>query len=259
MINEVTIIGKVKQATERDDGKVLDLLVEYKRYYGYGDNAGFSVNTHNVYLVSNTAKLKQELDRNNESKHPTYIAVSGMLAERSLEPLEGSGQKYGPSQVYILGTEFHCASREIESSRCRAYFQGEVVWRDTKTTSNNKPMTKLIVKQSRQRKNRDGEAYTAYTAIPVTVFRDEAEVPFGKGDVAMFAGTLDSYEMREYPGVFTSGMTSFDYLGADFSTTEDEVPTTTAPAVSVGDDVAVAAPVGSKSTPASIDDSDLPF
>lgn len=222
MINEVFIIGKVKSATEKNDGKVLDLLVEYKRYYGFGDNAGFSVNDHNVYLVSNTETTKQFLDNSNKAKKPTYIGIRGMLAERNMDPPEGSDNKYGPSQVYILGLKVLQLSNEIETSECRAYFQGDVVWKDSKYTKNDKPMTKFIVKNQRESKNREGEVYTKYTAIPVTVFREGIDVPYDKGDNALFAGNLDSYELREYPGVFTSTLTSFDYVSGEVSHTSEE-------------------------------------
>lgn len=220
MINEAFIVGKVTKATERNEGKVLDLLVEYKRYYGYGDNAGFSVNTHNVYLVSNTETTKSFIQNSNSAKKPVYIGVYGMLRERTLDPVK-EGEEYGPSQVYVLGTKVLQLSNDIETSECRAYFQGKVRWKDTKYNSKGTPMTKLIVSSEKARKNKDGEAYTDYTGVMVTVFREGLEVPFEKGDIAMFAGTLDSYELRDYPGVYTSNLTSFDYLGAPVSRIQD--------------------------------------
>lgn len=233
MINKVFIVGQVTSATERDDGKVLDLLVEYKRYYGYGDSANFAVNTHNVYLVSNTAQTKKFIDNSSAAKKPTYVGISGMIAERSLEPLPGSDSKYGPSQVYILGTKVLQLSNEAESSECQAFFQGKVVWKETRQTQNGKPMTKMIVRHERQRKNKDGEEYTANTGVPITVFREGNEVPFDVGDTAMFNGTMDSYELRDYPGVYTSSITSFDYLGASTYVTEE---------AAAGAGMAVAAP-----------------
>lgn len=215
MINEVFLVGKVAQAKEREDGRVLDLLVDYKRYYGYGDNANFSVTTHNVYLVSNTGAVKQFINNSNEVKKPVYIGVYGLLSERNLPPKEG--QEYGPSQVYILGLKVLQLSNEVESSECRAFFQGDILWKETKYNKKGTPMTKMIVKNKRTRRDKNGDSQTISTGVPVTVFKESLDVPFDKGDTVMFAGNLDSYEMRDYPGIFTSNLTSFDFLGASVS------------------------------------------
>lgn len=222
MINEVFLTGQVVKAEVKSDGKAMDLVVNVKEYFGYsGDSGkGHKVQSHNVFLVGNTETVKEFIRKSGEAQKPTYISVFGTLSERSMPPIEGSGEAYGPHQTFVVCRDVLSLSNEVETEKARAYFQGEVVYRTQKHTKTGSPYVFIIAKNRTEIVDKkSGEIKsTKNTGCGVKIYaREESELPFGKGDMVLFAGNLESYELRDYPGVFNSGMKSFDWMGAGFT------------------------------------------
>lgn len=221
MINEVILVGKISHAEVKADAKAMDLTVDVKTYYsGFQTDKNFRVDSHNVFLVSNTETTREFIERSTAAKKPSYIAVYGSLAERTMDLPEGSTEQYGPKQTYVLARQVLLLSNDVETAKSRAFFQGEIVFRLQKHTSAGKPYVYLIAKNKNDiydRKN-DNITGTRSTGAGITIYnREETDLPFTKGDMALFAGDLESYELRDYPGQYNTGIKSWDWMGTGFS------------------------------------------
>lgn len=224
MINEVFITGKVEGVEVKSEGKVLDLKVSVKTYYNsYSpDKQGFRVDTHNIYLVSNTGTTLEFIKNSTQAKKPTYISVYGYLSERTLPPTpeaQAEGKEYGPKQTFILGRQVLSLANSVETPKCRAYVQGEIVFKTQKHNSNNTPIVFMILKNRSDYRDKATREYVPkYTGVGVSVFgKHEHELPFSTGDVILAAGDLDSYELRDYEGLYNSQMKSWDFMSSNYS------------------------------------------
>lgn len=197
-MNEVFISGKIKSA-ERRQNDAIELTVEVVRS---GGNDNMRTDLFNILFTGEQKTLESYLS--SSTSKTTYISLSGLLVERSLNK-EGEDRN---SQVYILGTQLHSIGTVCDSQRAFGLLSGDVMYRNFQYTQNGTPRLRYIVRNRRVSKDKERS-----TGIFVTTFKEESDVQFEKGDVIVVSGRLESVEKQ--PGVYSCEMVAFDVFTTD--------------------------------------------